>query len=421
MEASLKKDGTWKIKLSLFLNYIVLAILMNTIGVIIVQVIEDYNIRKEVAGSLESYKDFAVILASFLFASYIPKWGLKNTMLMGLTALTIICILSAVILQFWIVPLSYVVIGLSFAVMKIAIYATIGTITKTQKEHTSLLNFIEGIFMVGVLIGPLLFSVMIAWFKWNITYWLLAALTISAFILLLRTNFDKTASKNEDKKITNKVHFLNLERLFKYPMIWFFLCSVLLYVMIEQSLLNWLPFFCREIFHVSREIAAIFLSIFAAAICCSRLIAGYVFGRWSTWLPILLVLIVIASISIILILFSGHSETDTQTQVVTWYASSSLMVLFALIGFCIGPILPTICSIALKCFNEIHHSTITGLIVIFAGVGGTLGAMLIGIVTGYFNIHQAFYFVLVPLGLLFFALIPYKKLVNDFPKDEEEI
>ena len=147
-----------KIRISLALNFVVFAILLNTVGIVIKRVIDDYGVNEATASSLEAFKDLSIALASFLLASYIPRLGYRRAMLTGLLAVTLASMLVAVVAGFWVTPVLYMTIGVSFALMKGAVYSTVGLITRDQKEHTSLMNVLEGVFQVGALAGPLFFS-----------------------------------------------------------------------------------------------------------------------------------------------------------------------------------------------------------------------------------------------------------------------
>ena len=47
-----------RIKISLFLNYFVFAILLNSVGTVILQVQNNFDVSKNAASRLEAYKDF---------------------------------------------------------------------------------------------------------------------------------------------------------------------------------------------------------------------------------------------------------------------------------------------------------------------------------------------------------------------------
>ena len=79
----------WKIRISLALNFVVFAILLNTVGIVIKRVIDDYGVNEATAASLEAFKDLSIAAASFVLASYIPRIGYLRSMLAGLLAVTL--------------------------------------------------------------------------------------------------------------------------------------------------------------------------------------------------------------------------------------------------------------------------------------------------------------------------------------------
>ena len=83
----------WRIKLSLFLNYFVFAILLNSVGTVILQVQNNYGVTQSSASILEAFKDLSIAIASFLVASYITRIGYKRSMLLALAFVTIACLL----------------------------------------------------------------------------------------------------------------------------------------------------------------------------------------------------------------------------------------------------------------------------------------------------------------------------------------
>ena len=399
--------SNWKIRISLYLNYFIFAILLNTVGIVIAQVIEDYSISRITAGTLEAFKDLSIMIVSFFVASYIPKFGYKKAMLVGLTLVMFACILIASVLQYWVTPVLYMATGVSFALMKVSVYSTVGLITKDQKEHTGLMNILEGIFMVGSLTGPIFFSLMIDLSHWNHTYWIFAVLSALALILLLLTDLDESGVHEEAKNS----NFIKMFALMKYPMVWVFIIGAFLYVMIEQSFGTWLPTFNREIFDLSQSQSASFLSIYAGSIAASRFLAGWLSKRFS-WVKIQMIYLAggFALVLFVLLSTSGFKAEPFES----WYQAPPLAFILSLIGFFIGPVYPTICSIVLSKLEKVHHSSMTGLIIIFSALGGTSGSLIIGLISQNFNVHTAFYYPLIPITLLFLILTPYKKLSDKF-------
>ena len=76
--------STWRVKLSLSLNYFVFAILLNSVGIVILQVINNYGIPESSASVLEAFKDLSIAIVSFFIASFLPRIGYKRSMLIGI-------------------------------------------------------------------------------------------------------------------------------------------------------------------------------------------------------------------------------------------------------------------------------------------------------------------------------------------------
>ena len=148
----------WAIKLSLFINYFIFAILLNSVGTVIFQVQNTYHVSESSASVLEAFKDLGVALTSFLVASFMARIGYKRTMLIGLGFVGTVCLAMPQVPVFWMTKLMFAVTGFSFALVKISVFASLGLVTDSKKEHVSLMNFLESFFMIGVLSGYFLFS-----------------------------------------------------------------------------------------------------------------------------------------------------------------------------------------------------------------------------------------------------------------------
>jgi FHS family glucose/mannose:H+ symporter-like MFS transporter len=398
---------SWRIRVSLALNFVVFAILLNTVGIVIKRVIDDYGVSDAAAASLEAFKDLSIAGASFLLASYIPRFGYRRSMLSGLLGVTGASMLVALVTGFWVTPVLYMTIGVGFALMKGAVYSTVGLITRDQREHTSLMNILEGLFQVGALTGPLFFSFVLGLhYSWRQTYWIVAVVSALAFLLLLITDLD------ESEVVTHKEQagFLEMLKLLRLPLVWVFVLCAWLYVMIEQSFGTWLPTFQERIFGLSPALAASLLSVYAGSIALSRFVMGYLSRRFA-WAPIQLVLLAGAfalTLSVLLITPQRASGPTVQS----WGDAPRLAFVFSCMGFFIGPIYPTIVSIVLSRLEKARHPAMTGLIIVFSALGGTTGSLIVGFISRTFSTHNAFFYPLLPMVLLGALLIPYRRLAE---------
>ena len=169
------------IKLSLFLIYFVFAALLNSVGILIERSIEIYGVSKPDAAFLESFKDLSIAVMAFIVGSFLPRLGFKRAMLISLGAVFFGCIGMYFGNSFWSVKLLFICTGLSFAVVKVAVYALIGEITDSKKGHSSLMSLIETVFMLGIIfmyvIFPLFFD------EHNTNAWLNGYLLMAGFQL----------------------------------------------------------------------------------------------------------------------------------------------------------------------------------------------------------------------------------------------
>ena len=179
--------STFRIKLSLFINYFVFAILLNSVGTVILLVQTYFGVNKKEASYLDPFKDLSIAVASFIVGAFISKIGYKKSMLIALLSVTIACFIIPSIKLFIAIKLLCAVAGFSFGLTKVSVFGAIGLVTKSEKEHLSLMNFIESFFMIGVLSGYYLF----AYFSkdpasgyWFDAYYVVGGLSLFAFLVL---------------------------------------------------------------------------------------------------------------------------------------------------------------------------------------------------------------------------------------------
>jgi|AntRauTorcE11897_2_1112592.scaffolds.fasta_scaffold04418_5 fucose permease len=405
----------WKIKASLFLNYFVFAILLNSVGTVILQVINEYQIDPSSASVLEGYKDLSIAIASFLIASYIPKFGYKKSMLAGLAFVTAASITMPLVGGFMMTKILFATVGVSFALVKVSVYSTVGLITDDSNEHSSFMNLLEGIFMIGVLSGYWLFGGFIDWANstpgasWLDTYWVLAVISAAAFILLSFTRLDE--SEVEADKQTAGESFLEMIGLVRLPLVLIFISGVFLYVYIEQGIGTWMPTFNNKILQLPGAMSVQVTSIFAATTAIGRLASGAVMKKVN-WFWVLVTCIACAMLLVVLVLpLAGGIEPGSVNG---WLSAPFAAYIFPLIGLFLAPIYPTLSSTVLSKLPKSKQSGMTGLIVIFSALGGTTGSVITGYLFGRLDGITAFYLVLVPMALLLFLLFPYRRLRRNF-------
>ncbi|MFT3978074.1 MAG: hypothetical protein QM688_13320 [Sphingomonas bacterium] len=148
--------------IALALGYALLGILMNSVGVVILQSIRHFDATRPMGSTLEACKDLSVVAASFLLATRIPAFGYRRTLIVVMAAMALVCAAASFADAFLAMQLLFVATGLSFGAAKVATYATIGLIARDADDHAAVTGQVEGVFMVGLLAGVWLFGAFVA-------------------------------------------------------------------------------------------------------------------------------------------------------------------------------------------------------------------------------------------------------------------
>ncbi len=401
----------WAIKFSIIINYCVFAVLLNSVGTVILQVQNSFGISESSASVLEAYKDLSIATVSFLVAAFIARAGYKRTMLFGLGFISLVCLAMPQLPTFWMNKLMFAATGASFALIKVSVFATIGLVTDSRKEHVSMMNFLEAFFMVGVLSGYFVFSSFIddsnpgslAWFD---VYYVLAAMSILAFTLLLSTTLDESEVVHADENSPVQ-DFISMISLCIKPLVLTFVISIFLYVLIEQGIMSWLPTFNSKILALPASLSIQMASMLAAAIALGRFIAGFA-SKKIDWFPMLITSLVLAA-GLVLVALPLAKSVDSSVPINSWFDAPLAAFIFPLIGLCLAPIYPVINSVMLSALEKHQQASMTGLIVVFSALGGTTGSIITGSLFEYFGGATAFYCSLIPIVLIILMLALFKR------------
>ncbi len=396
-----------KITLAIAASYFIFAILLNSVGTVILQAINTLGVSKTEASVLEGFKDLSIAIMSFAVASFIPRLGYKLAMLGALTVVAAACVSTAMISDFYMFKVLFAAIGCGFAVVKVSVYSIIGQVTDDANSHSSLLNTIEGIFMVGVLSGYWIFTAFInpgepsAWLN---VYYALAALTLVVIVSVIAAPI-KPALQS-DKSSSSLSDFVAMLKLTYQPLVVIFIISAFLYVLIEQGVGTWLPTFNNQVLQLPVAISIQLASIFAAALALGRLVAGQVLKHINWFFVLCGCLVAMASLIIITLPLTENLPT---TKVKSLFDAPLAAFILPLIGFFMAPIYPVLNSVMLNALPKYQHAAMTGLIVVFSALGGTTGSMITGYVFEHFSGQHAFYLSLIPISLIFISVIVFKK------------
>ncbi len=399
----------WQIRLSIFLNYFVFAILLNSVGTVILQVQNHYGVSASDASVLEAYKDLSIALVSFLVASYLTRIGYRRAMLIALGLISIACFVMPSLGSFTMTKVLFAVTGTCFALIKVSVYATIGLVTTGKQEHASLMNFIESFFMIGILTGYFIFSAFMGesgssdWLK---VYYFLGCIASLAFLLLFFTHLDESAVKAPEARPAGE-DFREMFRLAIRPVVLVFIISAFIYVLIEQSIMSWLPTFNSQVLRLPDVLSVQMASILAASTALGRFLAGVVLRKVQWFMVLAICLFAAGGLVFVAIPMAGNA---TGSAITGWSDAPAAAFIFPLIGLFLAPVYPAINSVILSTLPPRLHGTMSGLIVIFSALGGTTGSIITGHIFEAYGGETAFYFSLIPVTLLLVCLYLFNRL-----------
>ena len=390
---------------ALILVYMIYAVLLNSVGTVILQSILTFHITKPEGSILEACKDLSIAGVSFAVASFMPRLGYRRAIIVALLGVAAACFAMKLFPAFSTTAMLFLVIGVTFALVKVAVYSSIGLLHTEPKAHASFTGLVESFFMFAVLSGALIFSAFIdpvypERLGWLNVYIVIGLAAVAAAGLWMVTPLPPPQEVPGAVKSPWYKDLSAIPALFAAKFLVAFLAGIFVYVLIEQSLGSWLPTYNREVLGLPAQMAVQAGGLYAAALALGRLAGGVILRRVA-W-PVVLYGCVIGTAGVVVasIVFAAHGA-DTHAD---WLHPPFQVFILPAAGFFFSPIYPTLNSIVLSALPQHRQAPMTGLIIAFSALGGTLGSFITGQVFSHFGGAHAFALTLIPLALLMLAL-----------------
>eukprot|EP01063_Lacrimia_lanifica_P016596 TRINITY_DN23149_c0_g1_i1.p1 TRINITY_DN23149_c0_g1~~TRINITY_DN23149_c0_g1_i1.p1 ORF type:complete len:446 (+),score=161.97 TRINITY_DN23149_c0_g1_i1:59-1396(+) len=396
--------GSTAIKGVQLLVYFVFGLLLNSVGVVIMQVVHQYDVPKASASTLEGFKDIPLAAVSFFIAPYIAAVGCRRALLAALAAVGAMCFVMAAAPSFAVAKAFFLTAGCSFALVKVSVYASIGLLTADEQEHAAFLNTVEGAFMLGVLAGYFVFSLFIDPedpARWTEVYKYLCGLCAAAFACAAATPFAALGGGAEPaprspRRLRQDGGFLGTLALLRQPAVLLFVAAAFVYVLIEQGVGTWLPTFNKEVLRIPPDVSVQLTSIFAAGLAAGRLGAGLLlkFVRWDALLYGCLCMAAAVIATALRLAAAPHPPVVTRAD------APAAALVFPCVGLFLAPVYPALVSVVLSSLPKERHAPLTGLVTMFSAFGGTTGSLITGAVFAHFDGRAAFSLALPALAAL---------------------
>jgi fucose permease len=272
------------------------------------------------------------------------------------------------------------------------------------------MSSIEGFFMVGIASAYFIFP---AFFSdsdpnaWLGVYPVLCGLIAISFLLLLFSKLNvpiQTSGSNLKEDIRNSLGLLAL------PLVLVFILSAFFFVMVEQGIMTWLPRFNEKIFSFSPKLSVNMAAILAISLALGRFVAGWA-SKKIAWEKIIIVCSIVA-IGILLAVLPQLTIDGKAVRIDRLADIPFLGFILPLIGLFIAPVYPLLNSTVLSHLPKNLHSPMSGLIIIFSALGGTLGSRIVGELFEHVGGQKAFYFLIIPIVLLILSVLIIKRLIR---------
>ncbi len=164
---------------------------------------------------------------------------------------------------------------------------------------------------------------------------------------------------------------MGMIKLIALPLVIFFVLSAFLFVMVEQGIMTWLPRFNHHVLALSDTFERADGQHFGF-VAGGGALFGRPVGKKFHWTKLLTVCLLLA---MGIVAFVLPRALDYQAAPVHSFGDIPMIgFVFPLIGLFIAPVYPLIASATLSALPQKMHSAMTGLIVIFSALGGTLGS-----------------------------------------------
>ena len=401
------------IKIKLLLTYMLVSLLICGLSVFVMQGVNYYKISYSAAGSLESYYQISKVVFSFIVIYIVLKLGLRRSFIAALVMICAYCFFVPMVDSIWTIRVYLILMGIVFTVGKMFVYSYTSLVTKDRKAHASFINLIEGVYMFTFSLGMLLYSYFIKTNNWLLIFYIFFAFALIMAIIWFFTRIDDSELKvkSENGAAETKDFF----KILIMPTVLIFLIMMGMLESVEQGMGSWLPQFNTEIMKLPE-----FISIQMASLLTFSFAFGRIFGsiilRKVSWKPLFIGYLIIAFVMVgyvLLTVVEGEGE-----GIKNIFQAPLSSFLLPAVGFFVGPMLPTLCSVILTRLPKNKHSMMMSIIIIAGALEASLCSKITGILFGKIGGVKAFSFVtLIPFVLLIvlillYSLIESRKMAN---------
>ncbi len=356
-----------------YLIFMMFAMTTDSVGVIIPQIIRQFGLSMAQAASFQYATMIGIAGAGLLLGFLADKIGRKRSIMLGLALFTLNSYLFAIghAVAFFIALL--LVSGCAIGIFKTGALALIGDISSSTKQHTSIMNMVEGFFGVGAIIGPAIVArLLTAGLSWQWLYVIVGTVCASLIVIAALLRYPAVQQVS-----AQPIDLRRTLAMMKNPYALGFSLGAFFYVATECAIYVWMPTLLQGYRGPALPVATYAISIFFVLRAAGRFLGAWLLAHfnWSATLTL-------SSLAI----FACFLASAIGGSAVAVYS-------LPLTGLFMSVIYPTLNSKGISCFHRSQHGTVAGVILFFTCAGAALGPLAMGAVSDAFG-HARYGFVL---------------------------
>lgn len=370
-----------------YLMFLMFAMTTDSVGVIIPEVIREFNLSLTQASAFHYATMAAIACSGMLLGGLADRLGHKRAILLGLLLFTISSYLFLAGAQFGFFLGLLVASGVAIGVFKTGALALIGDISHSTRHHTATMNAVEGFFGVGAIIGPAVVAALLAQgLSWKGLYVIAGTLSLLLLVVAAWVRYPVRHQPTAHAP----VRWGDSLALMRHPQAMAFAIGLSLYVAVECAIYVWMPTLFRDYPGGNTFLATYALAIFFVLRAAGRFLGAWVLARYD-WSRVLLVF----SLGIL-----GCFAVST------WAGPRWAVILLPLSGLFMSVIYPTLNSKGISCVPKHLHGSAAGLNLFFSCLAAAGGPLAMGAVGDAFGgARDAFVLATGFAGLLFLGLV----------------
>ncbi len=364
----------------IFLGYFTFGMITNVLGVIIPEVIKQYQLSRFEGGLLAFAFFVAYGVCSIPAGLLMDRFGAKPLVLMGVALMGLGCLVVSWASNYPVILAMIFAVGMGVTVLQTAGNPLIQHLDNPENYHRNLTLTI-GFCGIGAFVGPILKDHIVRTGRpWQALYVPFAALCLALLLLMAISHFPTLSTQS-----SGRFRFDQLGKLLAKPLVLAYVLGIFFYVGAEVGTASWIVTFFKEVHAVDvatlrpitvlgitlTTLPALVVSLFWLGQGVGRLISGAVLNRLGSR-RLLRVYAFLALASVLVANFGGKNVSG---------------VAFVACGFFTSVLFTLVFSGIISTFPE-NPGTLSGLLCT-AIVGGALLPPLAGFVGDHAGMHAA--------------------------------